>query len=96
LVRSQDDKNNGVINFQHANVFNDFIKNWGMLELKDPTRLYTWSNNQETPIMAVLDRILVNVEWNNKFPLSKVKVLPKGCSDHNPLRINFGEILSTK
>jgi hypothetical protein len=41
--------------------------------------------------MIVLDKILVNVEWESKFPLAKVKVLPKGCSDHNPLKVDFGE-----
>jgi hypothetical protein len=46
--------------------------------------------------MIVLDRILVNVEWDSKFPLSNVKVLPKDCSDHNPLKINSGENMNTK
>jgi endonuclease/exonuclease/phosphatase (EEP) superfamily protein YafD len=87
LVRSQKEKSNEVINFQHVN---DFINHWGLVELKDPTRSFTWSNNQETPILAVLDRILASVEWESKFSLSKVKVLPKGCSDHNPLLIDFG------
>jgi hypothetical protein len=41
--------------------------------------------------MAVLDRILVNVDWESKFPLTKVKVMPKDCSDHNPLMVDFGE-----
>jgi hypothetical protein len=96
LIRTLKEKNNGIVNFQQVNAFNDFINHWDMLELKDPTRLFTWSNKQETPIMAVLDRILVNVEWDSKFPLSKVKVLPKGCSDHNPLSISFGDDLRSK
>jgi hypothetical protein len=91
LVRSQKEKNNGIINFQHANAFNDFINHWGLLDLKDPSRSFTWSNNQDSPIMAVLDRILVNVDWESKFPLAKVKVMPKDCSDHNPLMVDFGE-----
>lgn len=41
--------------------------------------------------MTILDRILVSVDWESKFPLAKVKVLPKGCSDHNPLKVDFGE-----
>jgi hypothetical protein len=41
--------------------------------------------------MAVLDRILVNVDWESKFPLAKVKVMPKEGSDHISLMVDFGE-----
>jgi endonuclease/exonuclease/phosphatase (EEP) superfamily protein YafD len=40
--------------------------------------------------MARLDRVLASVEWEIRYPLSKVTLLPEGCSDHNPLRIEFG------
>jgi hypothetical protein len=46
--------------------------------------------------MEVLDRIVVNVEWESKFPLAKVKALPKGYSDHNPLTIIFGNGMRSK
>jgi hypothetical protein len=61
------------------------------MEIKDPGRSFTWSNNQDTPVLAVLDRVLANVEWESKYPLVNLKILPKGCSDHNPLRVNFGQ-----
>jgi hypothetical protein len=40
--------------------------------------------------MAKLDRVLASVSWDSKYPLSNVRMLPKGCSDHNPLRVSFG------
>jgi hypothetical protein len=40
--------------------------------------------------MVVLDKILINVQWDAKYPLAKVDMLPKGVSDHNPIRIEFG------
>jgi hypothetical protein len=40
--------------------------------------------------MAVLDMILTSIDWDAKFPLAKVTMLPKGVSDHNPLLIDFG------
>jgi hypothetical protein len=46
--------------------------------------------------MATLDRILASVDWDAKHPLSKVLVLPKGVSNHNPLVIKFGEKLWIK
>jgi hypothetical protein len=44
--------------------------------------------------MVTLDRILAYVQWEAKYPLVRVKILPKGVSDHNPLLITFGEKLA--
>jgi hypothetical protein len=60
------------------------------MEIKDPLRSFSWSNNQENPILAKLDRILASVEWDSKYPLARVTMLSKEVSDHNPLRIDFG------
>jgi hypothetical protein len=79
-----------VINLTHVNAFNDWIHSWGQIELNDPTRTYSWSNNQSNPILAKLDRVLVSVDWDIKYPTSKVVMLPKGLSDHNPIKISFG------
>jgi hypothetical protein len=83
-------KSNGVIDFGHVEVFNECINKWGLIELGNPTRAYSWSSNQENPILARLDKIFASAKWGGKYPLSKVTMLPKGCSDHNPLRIEFG------
>lgn len=91
LVKEEIEKSNGVINYEHAFSFCDWINKWGLIELKDPSR-----NNQECPIMATLDRILVSIEWDSKYPLAKVQMLPKGVSDHNPLLINFGGRIMVK
>lgn len=40
--------------------------------------------------MATLDRILVSVEWEAKYPMAKVNILPKEVSGHNPVMINRG------
>jgi hypothetical protein len=91
LVRSQKEKSNGVVNFQHMNAFNEFINRCGLIELKDPNRSFFLTNNQRGPIMAKLDRVLVSVEWDSIYPMAKTLMLPKGSSDHNPLRVSFGE-----
>jgi hypothetical protein len=68
LVRSQREKSNGVVNFNHVDMFNDWINRCGLIEIKDPVRFFSWSNNQEKPILAKLDRILASVEWDSKYP----------------------------
>jgi endonuclease/exonuclease/phosphatase family metal-dependent hydrolase len=66
-------------------------KSNGVIEIKDPSRKFTWTNNHECPIMTTLDRILVLMEWEAKYPMAKVNILPKEVSDHNPVLINWGE-----
>jgi hypothetical protein len=91
LIRSQKEKNKGPMNFQMTNSFNNFIKCWGLLEIKDPSRTFTWSNNQVELVVEVLDTTMVNVEWDSKYPLANSKIMPRETSDHNPIRISFGE-----
>jgi hypothetical protein len=40
--------------------------------------------------MAKLDRVLVSVEWDSRYPMTRMSMLPKQVSDHNPLLISFG------
>jgi len=61
-----------------------------LLELKNPYRSYTWFNNQDNPIMAALDRVLVNTSFDHLYPLANVMSASRAGSDHAPLIINFG------
>jgi hypothetical protein len=54
-------------------------------------RKYTWANNLATPTFEKLDRILVTMEWEEKFPLSTVQALTREVSDHTPLLLNSRE-----
>jgi hypothetical protein len=77
-VRSQKEKSNGIVNFTHTSAFNDLIHRWDLIDIKDPSRAYSWTNNQECPIILV-------------YALAKVIMVPKGVSDHNALKITFRE-----
>jgi hypothetical protein len=88
LVRCQGEKSNKNINFNHASLFSDWIDKWGLIDLKDPCRNYTWSNNQRSPIMARLDSL--SLDWEGKYPLANVITLPRRVSDHNPILLSFG------
>jgi hypothetical protein len=71
-------------------LLNELINMWGLIEYKDPNRTYTWSNNQKQPIIAKLDRVLVSVNWDIKYPMTKIEVFPKGVSDHSHIKVTFG------
>ena len=70
--------------------FNSIIEHWGLKELDLSGRSYTWSNNQEDPLFAKLDRILVSSLWEQQFPLVTVRTLVRGVSDHAALLLHTG------
>jgi hypothetical protein len=79
-----------LVNFNIVGLCNDRIDRCALIDIKDSSRSFTWSNNQKVPIMAILDRILMAAHWEIKYPLAKTYMLPKGINDHNPLMITFG------
>jgi hypothetical protein len=60
--------------------------------MKILSRKYTWGNNQDNLIMALLDRVFITTCWDNLFPSSNVKVKPRLRSDHAPLVVETGAI----
>ncbi len=66
-------------------LFNDLVNELELLDLPLSNQRFTWSNLQSHPSLAKLDRFLVSTEWDQTFPLSKVKVLPRITPDHSPI-----------
>jgi hypothetical protein len=56
-----------------------------LIEIPLLDRLFTWSNNQPSPILARLDRVLVNTMWNSVLPDSSLHSFTRATSDHVPL-----------
>ena len=90
LTKASSDKNNGNINYHWTDLFNDWVNQWGLIELKNPCKSFTWTNNQESLVMAKIDRIFITTDWNSAFPLARVKALDRLLSDHNPLLLDAG------
>jgi len=90
LVRFASDKSNGVYNHRWVDGFNNWISKWALIELNPSNKRFTWTNNQEHPILAKIDRVFVSGLWDDAFPLSSVKALDRFPSDHNPLVLDSG------
>ena len=45
LVRAAEDKNTGLVIQHWANLFNDWINKFGLIEIKNAGRKYNWANN---------------------------------------------------
>jgi hypothetical protein len=85
LIRVRAEKNNNNFNRALADAFNAMIHAMALFELPLLDRLFTWTNGQENPILARLDRAFFNHEWNSSFPVSSLTSLPRPTSDHVPL-----------
>jgi hypothetical protein len=90
LITSAKEKSNGNIDQKWADLFQDWINKFGLIELKNSSRSFTWSNNQDQPIFAALDKVFYNTMFEQKYPLSFVSVKARAVSDHVPLILNLG------
>lgn len=75
---------------RHTALFNSLIHFYELRELTMNGGLFTWSNNQEPPVLEKLDRILMIKEWEDIFPQAVLNKLPREILDHNPLIVSTG------
>lgn len=61
------DKNNANFRFAKAKSFNQCVNDMNLIELPLLDRNYTWSNKRSTPTMERLDRIFINLAWDEPF-----------------------------
>jgi len=90
LVCNSKEKSNGIINHRWTDLFLDWINKFGLIELKPSNRSFTWTNNQEQPILAAIDKIFCTTNFELKFPLAFVTTSSRAGSDHVPLLLNLG------
>jgi hypothetical protein len=90
ILRRKEDKSNNNYNPHWPFVFNAIIENLNLRAIALSGRQYTWASRRENPTCEKLDRVLVSVEWEQKFPLVSVRALTRTGSDHTPLFIDSG------
>ena len=71
-------------------MFNAIIDSLDLKEIGLLGRQYTRENNRDTPTYEKLDRVLSNVEWEQKFPMVTVRAMTQAGSDHTPLLLDSG------
>jgi hypothetical protein len=60
------------------------------MELKNPSRQFSWANNQDNLVIALLDRVFVCTCWDSLFPASSSKA--RVGSDHTPIIVDTGAL----
>lgn len=82
LIRSPAERSNDNFDSTESGWFNNAIDAMALQELTLTDRRFTWSNHQEEPILAMLDRFLVSTEWSLLLPNSAVSSRSAQVSDH--------------
>ncbi|XP_078150208.1 uncharacterized protein LOC144545516 [Carex rostrata] len=85
LPRDRTDNSNHRV---QTNRFRAIVDGLQLQDLKLQGRAYTWSNEQENPIFARLDRFMVSTAWSQTFPNSMQMAISNTASDHCPLVCN--------
>jgi hypothetical protein len=55
-------------------------------------RQFTWANSLPDPTYEKLDRVLMDANWESKFPMVSIRALERieGFSDHAPILLTTG------
>ncbi|XP_078169794.1 uncharacterized protein LOC144564134 [Carex rostrata] len=85
VTMRQEERSNPNSDWRGTLTFARLASDLDLLNITLQGRRFTWSNERDNPSMAQLDRFLISIDWNNKFPNSKQKSLPNTSSDHCPI-----------
>jgi hypothetical protein len=91
LIRNEGEKNSDNVNYTLMDLFNNFIGNHQIREVRRAGPKYAWTNKQLNPIMVNLDRFLISTDWEERFPLCMAWSLTRVGSDHSPIILDSGE-----
>jgi hypothetical protein len=87
-MRRAEDKSNGNFYYRWPHLFNAIIENLELREIDIVGRQFTWANDLVPPTIEKLDRVLMTLEWERKFPNVTVQALDRYQFDHTPLSLN--------
>lgn len=83
------EKNNDNFRLSEAESFNECINDMCLIELPLLDRKYTWSNKRSNPTLERLDRVFINLCWDELLPNTILSSLTRSTSDHVPLKIEI-------
>lgn len=94
LILNESDKNNDRINRANLRRFRRTVATLELQDLHLHGRCFTWSNERENPTLVRLDRVLVSIDWDEKFPHAHLRGLGSDASDHCALLLqtNLGRM----
>jgi hypothetical protein len=75
-------------------LFNDVIDSLDIRKVLVIGRQFTWANNLPVPTYEKLDRVLLDSDWEDKYPMVSVRALEciEALSDHAPILMTTGSL----
>ena len=89
LIYKDEDKNNDNLNRAMMGRFRRFINDLALKEIPLHGHKISWSNQQVSPTLVKLDRVLCTVDWEEKFPNCLLQSWASDDSDHCPLLLGL-------
>jgi exonuclease III len=93
MIRYSHEKNNANFRLAEAEAFNQCVDDMNLIELPLIDRSYTWSNKRSTPTLERLDRVFINLAWDEILPSTILSSLTRTTSDHVPLRVDVSTVI---
>jgi hypothetical protein len=90
MLRYYHEKSFGGVHNIWMDMFNRFIDDTALIEIKRVGNRFTWTNKQRNPVMSNLDRFFVLRDWEQKYPKVYVRSLIRVRSDHSPILLDDG------
>ncbi|XP_061340116.1 uncharacterized protein LOC133286684 [Gastrolobium bilobum] len=90
-ILSVDEKKGGApVDLGRCSEFAAALDDCQLMDMGSYGPLFTWKGPKFAHLNRVfkrLDRVVANVNWRNAYEEAVIKILPRTCSDHNPLLI---------
>jgi hypothetical protein len=92
LLRFRHEKSKGRFDDHWPFLFNAVIDSLDLREVTMIGRQFTWANSLPEPTFEKLDRVLMDANWESKFPIVFVRAPERieGFSDHAPILLTTG------
>jgi len=92
LIVNAEEKNNGNLNRAMMGRFRRWINDLELIDVILHGRKFTWSNQQNSPTLVRLDRVLCSSDWKQLFPNSLLQSAATEGSDHCPLLLSLDAV----
>ena len=76
-LRFRQEKNNDRFDEYWPFLFNAVIDSLNLREVTMSGQQFTWANNRPAPTYEKLDRVLMNTDWEEKYPMVSVRALER-------------------
>lgn len=79
ILRKESEKNKIGGYTKWSFIFNSIIDQENLREVQMSGRQFIWCNFQDSPTLEKLDRVFINNEWEDIYPLTTVRTLVRPC-----------------